>query len=462
VPTNFKYDIIIIGGGPGGYPAAIYAAKNNAKVAIIEKEELGGTCLNKGCIPTKTFIKSAGLYNDIKSSQQFGITTEGVSFKWDKILNNKNKVVRGLTNGVQTLLKSNGIDIYKGKGTLIDNNTVKIEGNNNEIITGTNIVIATGSKPATIPVKGSDLSGVITSDEALDLENLPESLAIIGGGVIGVELGYVFRTFGVDVTIIEMLPEILPRQDADAIKVVKDSLQKIGIKILTETKLLGIEKAGEMLKVNFDTKNGQDSIIAENVLISAGRKSEIDVINGLSIVTDKQGIVVDEYMRTNISNIYAIGDVTGKVMLAHVATHQALVAVKNILGKETKMNYNIIPSCIYTNPELASVGLTEEEARINYGSVRVGLFPFAASGKAKTIGETDGFVKIICDEKYNEILGVHIVGAHATELIAEACLAIKMECTAEELADTIHAHPTLAEAVMEASEAVTGFAIHNL
>ncbi|NYB72760.1 dihydrolipoyl dehydrogenase [Sedimentibacter hydroxybenzoicus DSM 7310] len=462
MPTNFKYDIIIIGGGPGGYPAAIYAAKNNARVAIIEKEELGGTCLNKGCIPTKTFIKSAGLYNDIKSSQQFGITTEGVSFKWDKILNNKNKVVRGLTNGVQTLLKSNGIDIYKGKGKLIDNNTVKIEGNNNEIITGANIVIATGSKPATIPVKGSDLGGVITSDEALDLENLPESLAIIGGGVIGVELGYVFRTFGVDVTIIEMLPEILPRQDADAIKVVKDSLQKIGIKILTETKLLGIEKAGEMLKVNFDTKNGQDSIIAENVLISAGRKSEIDVINGLSIVTDKQGIVVDEYMRTNISNIYAIGDVTGKVMLAHVATHQALVAVKNILGKEIKMNYNVIPSCIYTNPELASVGLTEEEAKINYKSVKVGLFPFAASGKAKTIGETDGFVKIICDEKYNEILGVHIVGDHATELIAEACLAIKMECTAEELADTIHAHPTLSEAVMEASEAVTGFAIHNL
>jgi len=462
VPTNFKYDIIIIGGGPGGYPAAIYAAKNNAKVAIIEKEELGGTCLNKGCIPTKTFIKSAGLYNDMKSSQQFGITAEGVSFKWDKILKNKNKVVKGLTNGVQALLKSNGIDIYKGKGTLIDNNTVKIEGNNNETITGANIVIATGSKPATIPVKGSDLGGVITSDEALDLENLPESLAIIGGGVIGVELGYVFRTFGVDVTIIEMLPEILPKQDVDAIKVVKDSLQKIGIKILTETKLLGIERTGEMLKVNFDTTNGQDSIIAENVLISAGRKSEIDVINGLSIVTDKQGIVVDEYMRTNISNIYAIGDVTGKVMLAHVATHQALVAVKNILGKETKMNYNVIPSCIYTNPELASVGLTEEEARINYGSVRVGLFPFAASGKAKTIGETDGFVKIICDEKYNEILGVHIVGAHATELIAEACLAIKMECTAEELADTIHAHPTLAEAVMEASEAVTGFAIHNL
>ncbi|WP_313347083.1 dihydrolipoyl dehydrogenase [Sedimentibacter sp.] len=462
MPTNFKYDIIIIGGGPGGYPAAIYAAKNNAKVAIIEKEELGGTCLNKGCIPTKTFIKSAGLYNDIKSSQQFGITAEGVSFKWDEILKNKNKVVRGLTNGVQTLLKSNGIDIYKGKGTLIDNNTVKIEGNNNEIITGANIVIATGSKPVTIPVKGSDLGGVITSDEALDLENLPESLAIIGGGVIGVELGYVFRTFGVDVTIIEMLPEILPRQDVDAIKVVKDSLQKIGIKILTETKLSGIEKAGEMLKVNFDTKNGQDSIIVENVLISAGRKSEIDVINGLSIVTDKQGIVVDEYMRTNISNIYAIGDVTGKVMLAHVATHQALVAVKNILGKEIKMNYNVIPSCIYTNPELASVGLTEEEARINYESIKVGLFPFAASGKAKTIGATDGFVKIICDEKYNEIIGVHIVGAHATELIAEACLAIKMECTAEEIADTIHAHPTLAEAVMEASEAVTGFAIHNL
>ncbi len=462
MPTSFKYDIIIIGGGPGGYPAAIYAAKNKAKVAIIEKDELGGTCLNCGCIPTKSFIQSANLYNEINSSKQFGITVEGVKFQWDKILNNKNKVVKGLTKGVQALLKSNGVDIYKGKGLLIDKNTVKIVNGNDEVITGNNIIIATGSVPVAIPLPGADLKGVITSNEALEIENLPNSMAIIGGGVIGIELGYVFRTFGVDITIIEMLPEILPRQDIDSINVVKASLLNSGIKILTDTKLIGIEKNNDSLKVDYETKMGKESIVVDNVLMSIGRKPILDVINELSIETDKKGIIVDEYLRTNIPNIYAIGDVTGKMMLAHVATHQALTAVKHILGKDVKMDYKVVPSCIYTNPELASVGLTEEEAKEKYGLIKVGKFPLSASGKAKTMGESKGFIKIICDDKYNEILGVHIVGPHATELIAEACLAIKMECTAEELADTIHAHPTLSEAVMEASEDVMGFAIHSL
>jgi dihydrolipoamide dehydrogenase len=460
--NSFQYDIIIVGGGPGGYPAAIYAAKNKAKVAIVEKDEFGGTCLNRGCIPTKTFIKSASLYNEIKSCQQFGLNVEGVSFQWNKVLSNKNKVVKSLTRGVSSLLKQNGVDVYKGTGLLLDKNTVKINGSKDEVITGSKIIIASGSVPVTIPVPGADLGGVITSNEALDLKELPKSMAIIGGGVIGVELGYVYRSLGVEITIIEMLPEILPRQDADAIKVVKSSLLKSGIKILIDTKLAGIEKEDSMLKVNYENSDGKDSLLADMVLMSIGRKPELSVIGNLPIEHDRKGIVVDDYLRTNIPDIYAVGDVTGKVMLAHVATHQALTAVKNALGKEEKMNYKVIPSCIYTSPELASVGLTEEEAKAKYGSVKVGKFPFAASGKAKTIGETEGFVKIICDSRWNEIVGIHIVGPHATELIAEAALAIKMECTAEELADTIHAHPTLSEVMLEASEDLMGFAIHTL
>jgi dihydrolipoamide dehydrogenase len=440
--NSLQYDIIIVGGGPGGYPAAIYAAKNKAKVAIVEKDEFGGTCLNRGCIPTKTFIKSASLYNEIKTCQQFGLSVEVVNLQWDKVLNNKNKVVKSLTRGVSSLLKQNGVDIFKGTGLLLDKNTVKVSSSKDEVITGSKIIIASGSVPVTIPIPGADLEGVITSNEALDLKELPKSMAIIGGGVIGVELGYVYRSLGVEITIIEMLPEILPRQDADAIKVVKAALLKSGIRILTDTKLSGIEKEDSMLKVKYENSNGKDSLLADMVLMSIGRKPDLSVIGNLPIEHDRKGIAVDDFLRTNIPDIYAVGDVTGKVMLAHVATHQALTAVKNALGHEEKMNYKVIPSCIYTNPEMASVGLTEDEAKEKYGTIKVGKFPFSASGKAKTIGETEGFVKLICDSKWNEIIGVHIVGPHATELITEAALAIKMECTAEELAYTVHAHPT--------------------
>lgn len=458
---SYQYDIIIIGGGPAGYPAAIYAARNKAKVAIVESEEFGGTCLNKGCIPTKTLIKSASLLNEIKAARQYGINVDGLSFEWKNVLENKNKVVKSLTRGVSSLLKQNGVDIYKGKGVLLDKNTVKVYGVKEENLTGRKIIIASGSEPVTIPVPGAELEGVITSNEALNLKELPKSMVIIGGGVIGVELGYVYKSFGVDVTIIEMLPDILPRQDSDAIKVVKDSLLKEGIKIFTEAKLLSLEKRDKMLCVNYETKGEVICMEAEKVLISIGRKPEISVINSLPIECDKRGIVVDDYMRTSMDGVYAVGDVTGKSMLAHVATHQALTAVKNALGHERKMMYSVIPSCIYTNPQLASVGLTEEEAKERFGSIKIGKFPFSASGKAKTIGETNGFVKIISDTKWNEILGVHIVGTHATELIAEAALAMKMECTAEEIAETVHAHPTMSESLMEAAEDLLGYAIHT-
>ncbi|KZL89206.1 dihydrolipoyl dehydrogenase [Clostridium magnum] len=456
-----QYDIIIIGGGPGGYPAAIYAAKKNAKVAIVEKDEFGGTCLNRGCIPTKTLIKTASLYNEIKACEQFGIEVEGVNIKWDKALANKDKVLKTLRMGISGLLKKNKVDVYKGNGLLVDENTVKIEGSKEETITGDKIIIASGSLPVTIPVPGAELEEVITSNEALEFKEIPKSMAIIGGGVIGIELGYVYRSLGTDVTVIEMLPEILPRQDLDAIKVLRKSLEKSGIKILTDTKLAGIEKDSNGLKVNYETKIGKDCVVVEKVLMSVGRKPELGVINGLPIETDRKGIVVDDYLKTSIPNIYAIGDVTGKVMLAHVATHQAITAVRNALGHEEKMNYKVIPACIYTHPEIASVGLTEEEAKEQYGNIKVGKFSFSACGKAMTIGETEGFVKIVSDTKWNEILGVHIVGPHATELIAEGALAIKLQCTVEELTETIHAHPTLSECVMEASLDVIGEAIHK-
>lgn len=458
--TN-QYDIIIIGGGPGGYPAAIYAAKRKVRVAIIEKDEFGGTCLNRGCIPTKTLIKTASLCNEIKSCEQFGIDVQGVSIQWDKALANKEKVTNTLRMGVSGLLKKNGVDVYKGNALLVNSTTVKIEGSKEEIITGDKIIIATGSVPAAIQIPGADLEGVITSNEALEFKNIPKSMVIIGGGVIGIELGYVYRALGTEVTIIEMLPEILATQDPDIVRTLKTSLKKSGIKILTDTKLESIENDSSSLKVNYERKKGKDSIIAEKVLMSAGRKPELGVINGLPIDTDKKGIIVDDYLKTSIPNIYAIGDVTGKFMLAHVATHQAITAVKNALGNEEKMNYKVVPTCIYTQPEIASVGLTEEEAKTQYGDIKVGKFQFSACGKAMTIGETHGFVKIISDTKWNEILGVHIVGPHATELITEGALAIKLQCTVEEVAATIHAHPTLSECVMEAGLDVLGDAIHK-
>jgi len=288
-------------------------------------------------------------------------------------------------------------------------------------------------------------------------------MLIIGGGVIGVELGYIYKTLGVDITIVEMLPQILPRQDEEIQKELRKTLEKQGIKIYTGSKVKSIEKQSQKLVTTFETPEGQEQATTDKVLMAAGRKPNTQAVEGFSISLQKTGITVDDYLRTNMHNIYAIGDVTGKSMLAHVASHQGITAVKNILGQNYKMDYKVIPSCIYTSPEAASVGLTEEEARQKYNDkIKIGRFPFIASGKALTLGERQGFVKIITDTKYKEILGVHILGPNATELVAEAALSIKLECTAEELAETIHAHPTLSEAVMEACFDVLGEPIHKM
>lgn len=465
VRTNgdeMDYDVVIIGGGPGGYTAAIYAAKKNLKVAIVEKNLFGGTCLNRGCIPTKTLIHSATFLNDAKNSSAFGIDLSGVSVNWNAVQKNKLDVIKKLRSGVEGLMKGNKVAVYNGEAVLQDKNTISIIGENKEMIKAKSIIIATGSEPSVIPFPGYDLEGVIYSDEALDLKEIPSSMVIVGGGVIGVELAYVYNSFGTDVTILEMMPDILPREDMEIVSELKKSFKKKNIKIKGSTKLTHIERNDKDLQVYYESEEEKGSISVPKVLVAVGRKAITSALGSVDVTMDRGRIVVDEYLRTNIPNIYAIGDVTGKVMLAHVASHQGIKAVENICGETSKMDYSIVPSCIYTQPEIASVGLNEEDAKAKYGNVKVGKFPFSASGKAMTAGENTGFVKIIADEKWNEILGVHIIGPHATELIAEGALAIKLQCTVEELADTIHAHPTLSESIMEASLDVIGSAIHKL
>lgn len=457
------YDIAIIGGGPGGYVAAIYAAKQNYKVALIEKDELGGTCLNYGCIPTKSLIHSAEIYGEFLDAELLGIKAKEIEIDWKITQKNKSDIVSTLTGGVSTLLKKNKIDVFKGKAEFIDKNTIKIITEEEKEISATDIIIATGSTPIKIPIEGNDLEGVITSKEALELEEIPKSMAVIGGGVIGVEMAYIYNTVGTEVSIIEMTPNLIPNNDELIISAFTDDFKNQGINVFVDSKVQSIEKAGEELKVIYETKEGIKEVTVEKVLMSVGRKPEMKILEGLDLATDKSGIVVDEYLRTSIPNIYAIGDVTGKMMLAHVASHQGITAVKNILGEKEKMSYKVIPACIYTNPEVASVGLTEEEARAKYGDeIVVSISSFQMNGKALTMGKASGYVKIICDKKWNEILGVHIIGPNATELIAEAALSIKLECTAEELCNTIHAHPTLAEAIMETAQGILGVAIHSL
>ncbi len=458
-----QYDIAIIGGGPGGYVAALYAAKHKKKVALIEKDELGGVCLNKGCIPTKALINSANTLAQLKQINKTGLIAKDIGFNWQKIQQNKLSVVKTLKSGVANLLKINQVDIYKGIGCLVDSNTINITGNTDEkTITADNTILATGSLPTDIPIPGNDLGGVITSSEALSLSEPPKSLLIIGGGVVGVELGYIYSAFGTEVTIVEMLPNILPQQDEELAKELKKMLEIRGIRIHTNAKVKQIQKTNEGLKTTYEDQDGIQTITTQKVLVSVGRSPVKDAYCNLNLKQEHGRLFVNEYLQTSIPNIYAIGDITGQYMLAHVASHQGITAVKNILGEATKMEYNAVPSCIFTQPEMASVGLTEKQAKEKYGdNINIGRFPFMASGKALTMGEKSGFVKIISEGRYNQIIGVHIVGPNATELIAEAVLAIKLECTVEEMADTIHAHPTLSETTMEASFDLLGMPIHK-
>ena len=457
--------IIVIGGGTGGYVAAIRAAQLGAQVTLIEKDALGGTCLNRGCIPTKALLQSADMLAKIKEAGVFGISAGKVSIDFSAVTKRKNAVVEQLVSGVTFLMKKNKVKVIEGIATLIDSKTVEILGGS-ERVTADNIIIATGSKPSTIPVKGIDESGVITSDEALVMEQSPKSIVIIGGGVIGLEFAQIMSRLGSEVIIVEMMPQILPTEDTEVANMLGGILEKDGIKIFTSATVKSIASAGRKGSlVSFTTKDGkgEQEVIVEKVLLSVGRQPNTDDlgVDKLGLAMEKGRIVANERMETNIPGVYAVGDVIGGLMLAHVAMDEGKCAAENIMGADCKIDYWAVPRCVYTSPELAGVGITEAEAKEEYGDIKVGRFPFKANGKALILDETAGMVKIIAEARYKQILGVQILGPHATGLIAEAVLGIKMEATLEEIAATIHAHPTLSEAVLEAALNAEGKTIHS-
>ncbi|MCP8616798.1 dihydrolipoyl dehydrogenase [Salirhabdus salicampi] len=470
-----EYDLVIMGGGTGGYVAAIRASQLGLKVAVVEKEKLGGTCLHKGCIPSKALLRSAEVFRQTKEAEKYGIDTSAPKVNFLNVQQRKQQIIDTLHKGVQGLMKKGKIDVYEGFGRILGPSifspmpgTVSVEMNNgeeNEMLVPKNVLIATGSKPNTLPGLEIDGQYVMTSDEALQMDELPSSIVIVGGGVIGIEWASMLADFGVDVTVIEYLDHILPSEDRDVSQEMVKLLQKKGIKLKTSTKVLP-----DTVQINngvtIEAEHNGESVTfeADKMLVSVGRKANVQNIGleNTDIVVENGVIQTNQFYQTKESHIYAIGDVIGGMQLAHVASHEGIVAVEHIADANPyPMDYTQVPTCIYSNPEVASVGLTEEEARDKGFQVKVGKFPFQAVGKALVHGETDGFVKVIADQRSNDLLGVHMVGPHVTDMISEAGLAKVLDATPWEVGHTIHPHPTLSEAIGEAALAVEGKQIHG-
>lgn len=470
-----EYDVVVLGGGTGGYVSAIRASQLGLKVAIVEKGNLGGTCLHNGCIPSKALLRSAEVFKQTKEAEQFGIMTENTSLNFDKVQERKQSIVDQLHKGVQGLMKKGKIDVFEGFGRILGPSifsptagTISVErndGEENTIIIPKNVIIATGSKPISLP--GLDLDGelILSSDHALKLEELPESILIVGGGVIGIEWASMLADFGVEVTVLEYMDRILPTEDEDISKEAQKLLKKKGIKFVTGAKVLPdtLEK-GENVTIQAEYKGEQQSFTADKMLVSVGRAPNIDNIGleNTDIIVDNGSIKTNQFYQTKESHIYAIGDVIGGMQLAHVASHEGIVAVEHIANENPlAINYDHISTCIYSNPEVASVGLTEQQAKDQGYDVKVGKFPFQAIGKALVYGEKDGFVKIIADKQTEDLLGVHMIGPHVTDMISEAGLAQVLDATPWEVAHSIHPHPTLSEVIGEAALAVDGKQIHG-
>ena len=449
-----EYDLIVIGAGPGGYTAAIRASQLGLKTAIVEKRDLGGTCLNRGCIPTKVLCHAANIVGSYKKSLEFGIeATFNINFS--KLMSFKNKTVKKLSKGVETLLKGNNVTIYNGASSFIDKNTIAI---NDEVLSSKYFIIATGAKPAKINIKGEVNGCILDSEAALNLENIPEKLLIIGSGVIGLEFASIFNALGSKVVVVEILEEFMPFIDNDISDILYKSLKGKGIQIYLSSKVMEIKgntalisNNREMIQIGFD-----------KILMAVGRKPEYSGLEKLNELFENEKIVVNDKMQTKIDNIYAIGDVAGPFQLAHVASYQGIVAASNISGNARVANYRAVPSCMYTNPEVAWVGMSEKEAQKAYGRIKIGSFPYFILPKAVLEGEKEGLIKIVADEKYNEILGVMVVGKGATEIIHEAVVAIEAEYSADALSEIIHAHPTISEGIKEAAEDLLGLPINKL
>lgn len=460
-----SYNLIVIGSGPGGYVAAIRASQLGMKVAVVEKESLGGICLNWGCIPTKALLKSAQVFDYVNHSESYGIKIKDSSIDFDSIINRSRGVADGMSKGVNFLMKKNKIDILKGFGKIISKNEVEVTANDKKknIHKTENIIVATGGRSRELQNVKIDGKKIIEYRKAMTLENQPKKMVVIGSGAIGSEFAYFYNSIGTDVTLVEYLPNILPLEDIDVSKQLEKSFKKAGVNIMTNTEVLSVDTKGKGCKVNFKSGDKEDVIHCDIVLSAVGVQTNIDNIgleeNGIIIENGK--INVDDYYQTNIEGVYAIGDVVKGPALAHVASAEGIICVEKIGGLNPNvLNYDNIPSCTYCSPEVASVGFSEKQA-IDLGyDIKVGKFPFTASGKANASGHSDGFVKVIFDKKYGEWLGCHMIGYNVTEMIAEVVAARKLETTAHEIIKSVHPHPTMSEAIMEATAAAYDEVIH--
>ncbi len=464
------YDVTVIGGGPGGYVAAIRAAQLGLKTAMVEKEHMGGVCLNWGCIPSKALLRNAEIASLLTRGKEFGFSFENLKLDYAVAHKRSREVSVGRVKGVQFLMKKNKIDVYQGAGKLKDATHIEITAVDNlplvagnaftGVIESQHTIIATGARPRSIPGVEVDGQAIITYRHALEMTQAPKSIVIIGAGPIGLEFGYVFRSYGADVTIIEMLPNAAPLEDEEVSKELERHLKKMGIKLLTNTKVESLAKVGEGVEV----KAGGQTFSADKALIAIGFAPNTEHIGleAAGVKTERGAIVVDNQYRTNVPQIYAIGDVNAKLMLAHVASAEGIVAVEAIAGLETvDLDLEGMPRCYYCHPQIASLGITEKQAKERGLEYKIGRFNFLPNGKAQGLGEAYGFVKVIADAKYGEILGVHMIGPEVTELLPEWVLARNYELTPHEIGRSVHAHPTLSEALMEAAEAVEGHSVHQ-
>jgi dihydrolipoamide dehydrogenase len=459
-----EYDVVIIGSGPGGYVTAIRASQLGLKTAIVEKESLGGVCLNWGCIPTKALLKSAQVFNYLKHAEDYGLTIKEFDKNFDAVVNRSRNIAGGMSKGVQFLMKKNKIDILTGHGKVLSGKNISVTVNDKTVeYKAKNIIIATGARSRELPSLPQDGKKIIGYREAMTLPKQPKKLIVVGSGAIGIEFAYFYNAMGTDVTIVEFVDRIAPVEDYEVSKLLEKSFKKSGIKILTNSEVTGVDTSGNQVKATVKTAKGEETLAADVVLSAVGIKSNIENlgIEEVGIAVDRDKIMVNDFYQTNLPGYYAIGDVTSGQALAHVASAEGILCVEKIAGHLVEpIDYGNIPGCTYCFPEVASVGLTEAQAKQKGLEIKVGKFPFSASGKAQAGGISEGFVKVIFDAKYGEWLGCHMIGVGVTDMIAEAVLGRKLETTGHEVLKTVHPHPTMSEAVMEAVADAYGEVIH--
>jgi dihydrolipoamide dehydrogenase len=457
VTEDRPFDIAIIGGGPAGYVAAIRAAQLGGRVALVEKDRLGGTCLHRGCIPTKALLRSAEALLESREASTFGVTTRDAAIDFGAMMAWKERAVAQQAEELEKLIAWRKIAVFRGNGRLVGPGSIKI---GDESVTAGKIIVATGSSPTRLPIPGSNLPGVLTTDEILELPTMPGSLVVVGAGVVGCEFASIFSALGAHVTMLEVLPRILPPVDEEMARRFQQILRGQGVNIRTGASLQEIRTDGEQLCLLFALDEEQHEIVADRVLMAVGREPCTDALEGAGLALENGSVAVNEHMETGVDNVYAAGDVVGLYMLAYVASYQGILAAENALGGRRQADYRAVPTCVYTLPEIASVGLREEEARAQGISYKVSRFPFSAVARAQLLGQPQGLVKIVCEEPSGRLLGMHILGPRATDIIGEGALALRMGATAQDLAYSMHGHPGLSEAIYEAAWGIIDSPFH--